>query len=117
VKSGQVLYPTGQGEVEILFALNKWVLVRLPRGEGIQRQVGRELELAALLRELGLTEVEAANAAAEAWLQRPPSAALSDARPGESLRRATSIPAWLLVLILAAFCALALYALTRWATP
>jgi hypothetical protein len=117
VKSSQILYPTGHGDVEILFALNRWVLVRLPRSESLQRQVASDEQLAALLHELGLTETEAQAAAREAWRQRPASAALKDAGSHESLRSAASIPTWLLVLILGAFCVLALYALTRWATP
>ena len=117
MKSSQVLSPTGHGDVEILFALNRWVLVRLPRGESLQRQVTTDEQLAALLQELGLTEAEALAAAREAWRQRPAAAALKDARSRESLRSAASVPTWLLVLILAAFCLLALYALTQWATP
>ena len=117
MKSSQVLYPTGHGDVEILFALNRWVQVRLPKGETLQRQVATDEQLAALLHELGLTEAEAQAAAREAWRRRPPTAALKAAGPDESLRSAASMPTWLLVLILAAFCVLALYALTRWATP
>jgi hypothetical protein len=60
VRSGQVLYPTGTGNVEILFALNKWVRVSLPSGESVQRQVGKPAELAAILQELGLTKAESA---------------------------------------------------------
>ena len=115
--AGQVFYPTGQGEVEILFALNKWLLVRLPDGRSVQRQVSREVELAALLRELGLTEVEAANAAAEAWHQRPASAGLPAATARGSLRNAAGIPQAVVLLIVGGFVAvlslLAVYAATH----
>jgi hypothetical protein len=117
VKSSQVLHPTGHGDVEILFALNRWVQVRLPGGDTLQRQAATDEQLAALLHELGLTEAEAQAAAREAWRRRPATAALKDARSRESLRSAASIPTWLLGLIVAAFCLLALYALTQWATP
>jgi hypothetical protein len=117
VKSSQIVYPSGNGDVEILFALNRWVQVRLPRGESLQRQIATDEQLVAMLHELGLTEAEARAAAREAWRRRPAAAALKDAGSHESLRSAASIPTWLLVLILGAFCVLALYALTQWATP
>jgi hypothetical protein len=117
VKSGRVLFPSGQGEVEILFALNRWVLVRLPNGQSVQRQVGREDELAALLRELGLTDAEARAAASEAWRERPATAGLRDAHSRESLRGATGLTAGMLLLIVgtvvAVLVALAVYALTH----
>jgi hypothetical protein len=116
VTTGRVLYATGQGELEILFALNKWVLVRVPRGESLQRQIDREDELAALLRQLGLTKAEAEAAASEAWRERPTSAAHRDARSNESLRSAAAMPSGLLLLVVVTFVAvlvaLAVYALT-----
>lgn len=115
--SGRVLYPTGQGEVEILFALNKWVLVRVPGGQSVQRQIDREDELAAVLRQLGLTRAEAEAAASEAWRERPASAGFRDARSNESLRSAAAMPSGLLLLLVVTFVAvlvaLAVYALTH----
>jgi len=111
VKSGQPHCAAGSGTVEIVFALNKWVRVSLPSGESVQRQVGSQREPAALLRKVGLTETESRDAARAAWEQRPALAGLHDARARKSLRSAAAAPTWLLLVILAAFVALALYAL------
>jgi hypothetical protein len=113
VKSGQAVYAAGSGTVEIVFAMNKWVRVRLPSGDSVQRQVGTPRELAVLLRQLGLTEAESAEAARAAWKARPASAGFPEARARQSLRGAAALPGWALVLVLAAFVALALYALVR----
>jgi hypothetical protein len=113
VKSGQAHYAAGSGTVEFVFAMNKWVRIRLPSGDSVQRQVGNPRELAVILRQLGLTEAESSEAAQAAWEERPASAGLPEARARQSLRSAAGVPSWVLVLILAAFVVIALYALAR----
>ncbi len=113
MKSGQAHYAAGSGIVEIVFAMNKWVRIRLPSGDSVQRQVGNPRELAAILRQLGLTDAESNEAAQAAWEERPASAGLPEARARQSLRSAAALPGWALILVLAAFVALALYALAR----
>jgi len=106
VKSGQVVYPSSAGEVEIQFGINRWVQIHLRGRDSVQQQVGKQSELEAMLRELGLGKTEAANAASEAWLDRPSSAGFSGARSRESMMRGTGLPQWGIALVVVGLIAL-----------
>ena len=72
----------------------------------VQQQVSKQTELEAVLRDLGLGEIEAANAAAEAWLDRPTAAGFSEARGYESAMRSTGLPQWGIALVVVSLIAL-----------
>ena len=115
--SARVAYPTGGGDLQIEFGVNRWVLVETPDGGSEQRQIAHERELAELLREVGLTERDAQKAAAEAWTKRTAEAGAASARPSESLRRSTGLPSWglgaVILLFIAVWIVVALIVFTR----
>ncbi len=106
MKSGRVTYASSAGEVEIQFGINRWVQIHLRGRDQVQQQVDKQKELEAVLRELGLGEIEAANAAAEAWLGRPSTAGFSEARSRESFMSATGLPQWGIALVVIGLIAL-----------
>jgi hypothetical protein len=106
VKSRQVIYPSSAGELQIEFGINRWVQIHLRGRDSVQQQVGKQTELEALLRDLGLGEIEAANAAAEAWLDRPSTAGFSEARGYDSAMRSTGLPQWGIALVVVGLIAL-----------
>ena len=106
MKSGQAIYPSSAGELRIQFGINRWVQIDLPGHEQVQQQVGKQVELEALLRNLGLGETEAANAAAGAWVDRPSTAGFSEARGYESAMRSTGLPQWGIALVVVVLIAL-----------
>jgi len=81
---------TLRGTVVIDFGVNRWVLVSIESDEG-QSQIDSRDELAAYLRERGLSDREANEFSQQAWKQRPRSAADHDASPGEGLVAATGL--------------------------
>jgi hypothetical protein len=106
VKSGRVTYLSSAGDVEIQFGINRWVQIHLRGRDPVQQQVSKQSELEAVLRELGLGEIEAANAAAEAWVDRPSTAGFSEARAYESGMRSTGLPQWGIALVVVSLIAL-----------
>ena len=107
--SSRVAYPTAGGDLHVEFGVNRWVLVETADGQSAQRQIGRERDLAALLRELGMTELDARAAAAKAWRERPAEAGLAAARPREAPWRSTGLPAWVVLLVIAIVVALGIW--------
>ena len=106
MKSGRVIYSSSAGQLQIEFGINRWVQIQLRGRDPVQQQIDRQKELEAVLRELGLGEIEAANAAAEAWLDRPSSAGFSEARSRESFMRATGLSQWGIALVVVGLIAL-----------
>ena len=106
MKSGRVIYSSSAGQLQIEFGINRRVQIHLRGRDSVQQQVGKQTELEALLRELGLGEIEAANAAAEAWLDRPSTAGFSEARGYESAMRSTGLPQWGTALVVVGLIAL-----------
>jgi hypothetical protein len=106
VKSGRVTYPSSAGEVEIQFGVNRWVQIHLRGHHPVQQRVSKQTELEAVLRRLGLGEIEATSAAAEAWLDRPSTAGFSEARGYESAMRSTGLPQWGIALVAVSLIAL-----------
>jgi hypothetical protein len=113
VKSGPVIYPSSAGELQIEFGINRWVQIHLRGRDSVQQQVGKQTELEAVLCELGLGEIEAANAAAEAWLDRPSTADFSEARAYESGMRSAGLPQWGIALVVVSLIALFIVVVLR----
>jgi len=76
-----------------------------------QRQIHSRRELAAVLVALGLPSDEARRHAEALFSKRPGDAALESARPRQELWRATGLPAWAILAILAGI--VLLYVLAR----
>ncbi len=96
---------TSVGPLTADWGINRWILVETAT-QSAQRQVDSRRALAQLLADLGLPAAEARTHADALWHARPKDAGLADARPGEELWRATGLPAWGLLLVLAAVVAL-----------
>jgi preprotein translocase subunit SecF len=104
--------PTLRGTVTIDFGVNRWVLVSIGSDEG-QSQIDTRDELAAYLRERGLSDREANEFSQEAWKQRPGSAADHVPTPGEGFVAATGLSSGtalvLVIAIVAAFVLITVY--------
>jgi hypothetical protein len=100
--SGRYAVDTLRGTVAIEFGLNRWVLVTVGSDRG-QKQVGTRRELAAYLRERGLSDREADELSRGAWRERPRDAAEHAATPSDSLKAATGLSTGTVLLILLAF--------------
>jgi len=103
---------TLRGTVVIEFGLNRWVLVSIGSDED-QAQLDTRQELAAYLRQRGLSEREADEFSQAAWKHRPRNAAGHVATPDDGLVAATGFStgaALVLVLaMVAAFVLITLY--------
>jgi len=89
---------TLRGNVVIEFGVNRWVLVSIGSDEG-QSQVDSRDELAAYLRNRGLSDREANEFSQQAWKERPRYAADHDASPGEGLIAATGLSSGTVLLL------------------
>ena len=104
------------GTIVIAFGINRWVLVSIGGDEG-QSQVDSREELAAYLRNRGLSDREANELSEEAWKRRPRTAAERTATSGEGLVAATGLSSGAalvaVLVIVAAFVLIAVYVLVE----
>jgi hypothetical protein len=114
--SGRFAVDTLRGSVVIEFGFNRWVLVSVGSDRD-QKQVDSRSELAAFLRERGLSEREANELSEEAWKERPRDAAEHVATSRDSLVAATGLSTGTVLLIVVAFvvafASIAIYVLSR----
>lgn len=114
--SGRYAVDTLRGSVVIEFGFNRWVLVSVGSDRD-QKQVDSRRELAAFLRQRGLSEREADEIAEAAWKERPRDAAEHVATSRDSLVAATGLSTGTVLLIViaffVAFSAIAIYVLSR----
>jgi hypothetical protein len=94
------------GPITATYAFRSWVLVE-KTGESARRRVGSGDELAALIRELGVPEWEAATVAGRLWDARPDDATLPNVRPWEGWVPSTGLSRLQLFALVAGLAALA----------